>query len=85
MLITTDTIAQKLRLHKQLVCTSAYDYTSACAVRSAGCIDILFVLAEEVAQCAFGHESAAALSLEVWPPRPGRGGFLQAKRWGSAE
>ena len=65
MLITTDMIEEKLRLHKQLVCTSAYDYTSARAVRGAGCIDILFVFAEEVAQCAFGLESAAALSLEV--------------------
>lgn len=52
-------------MYKQLVCISAYDYTSARAVRSAGCIDILFVLAEEVAQCAYGLESAAALSLEV--------------------
>lgn len=65
MPITTDTITEKLRLHKQLVCTSAYDYTSACAVRGAGCIDVLFVLVQEVAQCAYGLESAAALSLEV--------------------
>ena len=65
MPIITDTIAEKLRLHQQLVCTSAYDYTSACAVRSAGCIDILFVFVQEVAQCVYGLDSAAAMSLEV--------------------
>ncbi|KAF8243540.1 Phosphoenolpyruvate/pyruvate domain-containing protein [Wilcoxina mikolae CBS 423.85] len=45
---------------KPLVCISAYDYATALSAGRAGGIDVVFVLAQEVAQCALGLESAAA-------------------------
>ena len=63
--ITTNTITEKLRLHKQLAYTSAYDCAPTYAARGTGCIDILFVLTQEAAQCACGPESTAALFLSI--------------------
>ena len=64
MLITTDTITEKLRLHKQLFYTSAYCYAP-CAVCSAGRNRLFLCPPREWRDCAYALEFLTALSLEV--------------------
>lgn len=58
-------VRQKLNSQTPLTAITAYDYTTALSARRAGGIDIVFVLAEEVARCALGLENAASVTLSV--------------------
>ena len=66
---TISDVRRKLDAGIPLTAITAYDYTTALSARRAGGIDVVFVLAEEVARCALGLDSSAAITLGVRLPR----------------